>query len=368
MTAPGAEPGVPAAPPGWPVHVVVPAGIDDPASPSGGNVYDRRICAGLAAAGHEVHEHAVAGDWPDPGPAAQDRLDTVLAAVPDGADVLLDGLVICGAPGVLARHAGRVRAIVLVHLPLGDERGTGAAVAGARRDRERAALHLASAVVTTGPWAARRIVEQHGLSPGLVHVVSPGVDPAPATPAGEPGTRLLAVGALTPSKGHDLLVEALARCTDLDWTLQLVGPDERDRAHAATVRAAIARHGIGGRLTVAGPLTGTDLDAVYAAADLLVVPSRTESYGMVVTEALARAVPVLAAAVGGVPDALGRDRRNGVPGLLVEPGDTGALTLGLRTWLTDPSVRVAARSAARRRRSELDGWPEAVRRLERVLG
>ncbi|MBP2368974.1 glycosyltransferase family 4 protein [Pseudonocardia parietis] len=367
MTAPAPEPGVAAAPPGRDVHVVVPAGIDDPASPSGGDVYDRRMCAGLAAAGRAVHEHAVPGAWPDPDPAARDRLDTALTAVPDGADVLLDGLVICGAPEVLARHAGRVRAIVLVHLPLGDECGIGAAVAQARRARERAALHLVSAVVTTSPWTARRVVEQHGLPPALVHVVAPGVDPAPSTPPRERGTRLLAVGALTPTKGHDLLVEALARCTELDWTLRLVGPHERDREHAGAVRAAIARHGLGGRVTVTGPLTGPDLDLAYADADLLVLPSRTESYGMVVTEALARAVPVLATAAGGVPDTLGRDRTHGVPGLLVGPGDPEALALGLRTWLTVPDVRGAARSAARGRRTELAGWPEAVRRLERVL-
>lgn len=347
-----------------PVHVVVPAGIDDPAAPSGGNVYDRRICAGLVAAGRTVHEHAVPGDWPDAAPAARDRLDAELGAVPDGADVLLDGLVICGAPEVLARHAGRVRALVLVHLPLGDERGLGAAVAEDRRDRERAALHLAAAVVTTGPWTARRVVEQHGVDPGRVHVVPPGVDPAPETAAREPGTRLLAVGALSPTKGHDLLVEALARCADLAWTLRLAGPDGRDPAHAAAVRAAVARHGLGPRLRLDGPLTRPDLDAAYADADLLVLPSRTESYGMVVTEALARAVPVLATAVGGVPDTLGCA---GVPGLLVGPGDADALAGGLRTWLTVPQVRAVARSAARRRRTELDGWPTAVGRLERVL-
>ncbi|WP_370588835.1 glycosyltransferase family 4 protein [Pseudonocardia sp. C8] len=359
MTAPCAEPGRTA------VHVVVPAGIDDPRSPSGGNVYDRRLCAGLAALGRPVHELVAAGDWPDPDPAARERLDRLLAGVPDGADVLLDGLVICGLPDVLARHAGRVRTVVLVHLPLGDERGLPAGVAAGRRDRERAALHLAAAVVATGPWTARRLVAEHGLPPGRLHVVPPGADPAPVTAAGPAGTRLLSVGALTPTKGHDLLVAALARCTDLDWTARFVGPDDRDPAHAAAVRAAVDRHGLAGRISVDGPCTGRALRDAYAGADLLVLPSRAESYGMVVTEALARAVPVLATAVGGVPETLGGD--GDLPGLLVEPGDPAALADGLRTWLTDPAVRAAARTAAHERRTALTGWAETARRMDRVL-
>ncbi|WP_227012730.1 MULTISPECIES: glycosyltransferase family 4 protein [unclassified Pseudonocardia] len=347
------------------VHVVVPATVDDPRSPSGGNVYDRRMCTGLAALGRPVRELAGAGH-PDPDRAALDALDDLLAGVPDDALVLLDGLVACGAPAVLARHAGRITAVVLVHLPLGDEHGVPPDVSEDRRRRERAALHHAAAVVTTSPWTARRVAELHDLPADRVHVVPPGADPAPVTAPQEPGTRLLAVGALTPTKGHDLLVEALARLAGTDWTLRLVGPLDRDPAHTAAVRDAVERHGLAGRVSLDGPRTGAELDAAYAIADLLVLPSRTESYGMVVTEALARAVPVLATATGGVPETLGGtgDDR---PGLLVAPGDTGALADGLRTWLGRGDVRAAARAAARRRRERLDDWPSAARRLDRVL-
>ncbi|MYW73516.1 glycosyltransferase family 1 protein, partial [Pseudonocardia sp. SID8383] len=140
------------------VHVVVPAGIDDPRSPSGGNRYDRGVCA---AFDRPVREIAVVGGWPDPDRAALERLDAALTGVPDGGSVLLDGLVACAAPGVLARHTGRVRVVVLVHLPLGDEHGLAAAVVADRRARERAALHAAAAVVTTSRWTARRVVRLH---------------------------------------------------------------------------------------------------------------------------------------------------------------------------------------------------------------
>jgi glycosyltransferase involved in cell wall biosynthesis len=121
-------------------------------------------------------------------------------------------------------------------------------------------------------------------------------------------TRLLCVGALTPTKGQDLLVAALAGVRDLPWTATLVGP-LRDPGHVDAVRAAIERHGLAGRVELTGPLTGAALGAAYAGTDLLVVPSRAETYGMVVTEALARGIPVLVSDAGGLPETLGRDRR-----------------------------------------------------------
>ena len=75
------------------VHVVVPDTVDDPARPSGGNTYDRRICAGLAALGWSVHVHAVPGRWPRPDTHARAVLAEILARLPDGSIALLDGLV-----------------------------------------------------------------------------------------------------------------------------------------------------------------------------------------------------------------------------------------------------------------------------------
>ncbi len=334
------------------MHVVVPAGIDDPRSPSGGNHYDRRVCAAL---GRDVTELPVAGGWPEPGEADLDRLDTALAGVPDGAPVLLDGLVACAAPMVLDRHADRLHLVVLVHLPLGGELGLAPAVAAGRTARERATRHRVAAVVTTSGWTARRVVAVHGLDTDRVHVARPGACPAPATADGPAGTRLLAVGALTPTKGHDLLVEALADVADLRWSLCLAGPLDRDPGQTALVRERIDRFGLGDRVTLAGPLAGPDLDDAYARADLLVLPSRAETYGMVVTEALARAVPVLACDVGGVAEAVGGG------GILVPPN---ALATALRDWLTDPGLRTTVRAAARAR---LDGWTVTARTIDGVL-
>jgi glycosyltransferase involved in cell wall biosynthesis len=350
-----------------PVHVVLPGDVDDPAVPSGGNVYDRRICDGLAALGVPVRETAVAGTWPRPGGAARAELGRVLAECRDGAVVLLDGLVACGVPDVVVPHADRLRLVVLVHLPLADETGLTSALAAELDARERETLRAASAVVATSPWAARRLAEHHGLAANRVHTIAPGTDPAPLAPGTTAPPRLLCVASVTPRKGHDLLADALAAVADLPWSCEFAGPLSRDPVHVARVRDLVERHGLTERVRLSGPLTGEPLAAAYAAADLLVLPSRAETFGMVVTEALARGVPVLATAVSGVPDTLGRDAAGHVPGLLVPAGDSGALAAALRRWLTDDRLRLDLRASARRRRDALSTWDESVRDTEDLL-
>jgi glycosyltransferase involved in cell wall biosynthesis len=350
-----------------PVHVVVPSDIDDVAVPSGGNAYDRRVCSGLAVTGWPVHELAVAGTWPRPDTAARASLARTLSAVPDGAVVLIDGLVACGVPDVVVPQARRLTLVVLVHLPLGDEVGPGPESAAELAALERATLHAASAVVATSPWAARRLVAQHGLAADRVHVAAPGTDPAPLAPGTDGATRLLCVGSITPTKGQDVLVEALVAVADLPWTCELAGPLLRDPAFVAALRRTIERHGLGERVRLTGPRTATQIATDYAATDLLVLPSRVESYGMVVTEALARGIPVLAASTGGVTETLGHDPDASVPGILVPPEDVPALAGALRRWFGEPALRETLRRSARERRSTLHGWEVTSRCLAGVL-
>jgi glycosyltransferase involved in cell wall biosynthesis len=327
-----------------PCYFVVP---DDPV-PSGGNLYDRRIRDGLGA-----REIAVRGTWPTPDDAARDGLARALAGLPDGAAVLIDGLVACGVPNVIVPAARRLRIAVLVHLPLADETGAPAGLDAL----ERRTLGAVSAVVATSDWAARRLAYA-----GQVHVVPPGTDPAPLTPGTDGVSQLLCVASVTPRKGLDLLVEALASLAALPWTCDCVGPLDRDPAYADRVRGLIAEHGLTERLRLRGPRTGEALAAAYAAADLVVLPSRAETYGMVVTEALARGIPVVASAVGGVPEALGA-----LPGILVPPDDASALAAALRRWLTEPALRDELRDSALRRRDELNPWEESVRAMGVVM-
>jgi glycosyltransferase involved in cell wall biosynthesis len=347
------------------LHVVVPGDVDDPALASGGNIYDRRICDGLAAAGWAVHEIRVSGSWPRPDGPAHAALAGALGAVPTGATVLLDGLVACGVPELIVPHAGRLRIAILVHLPLAAETGLDPEVAAVFDARERAALGMADAVIATSPWAARRLAERHGLDPARVHVAVPGSDPAPPAEGGD--GRLLCVAAVTRRKGQDLLLDALATVKDLAWSCDCVGPVDRDPEYVTHVRRLIEVYGLYGRVRLTGPRTGGRLDSAYAAADLLVLASHAETYGMVVTEALARGIPVLATAVDAVPETLGRAPDGTTPGILVPPENPAALAAALRQWLTDPDLRRTLRARARARRDTLPSWEQTTRQLAGVL-
>ncbi|WP_223165772.1 glycosyltransferase family 4 protein [Lentzea indica] len=318
------------------VHFVLPADVDDPGSPSGGNVYDLRVGAGL-------NRLTVAGDWPIPHDVT--ALRQTLARIPDGDVVLLDGLVACGLPEVVVPHARRLRLAVLVHLPLADETGLDAETARLLDAKERQVLRAASAVVATSPTAARNIKTRHGLD--HVHVVVPGTDPAPEAPGTDGVSHLICVASITPRKGHDLLIRAL-RKIDHDWRLACVGPLRPFREQLPE----------DDRVSFLGPLTGEALTSAYAKADLFVLASRAETYGMVVTEALAHGLPVIASSV---PDALGDG------GLLLPAGDEKAFEAALTRWFQDQEFRAELKAKALARRVHLSTWDESTEDLRRVL-
>jgi glycosyltransferase involved in cell wall biosynthesis len=335
------------------VHAVVPEGVDDPDRPSGGNAYDRRVLDGLRAAGWVVHEHAAPGAWPTPDATALDALAGLVAAVPNDAVLLVDGLVASAASAVLVPVAARVRLVVLVHMPLGDQ--------------ERAVLASARAVLTTSRWARGRLLEHDGLRSDRLHVAEPGVDAAGLAAGTDSGGGLLCVATVTRDKGHEPLLSALTAVADLPWRCTLVGSLTRDPSFVDRLRRQVERVGLQDRLCFRGPLVGDALASEYASADVLVLPTRLESYGMVVTEALAHGLPVLATEVGGVPEALGVLPDGRRPGLLVAPDDVPSLRVALRRWLTDETLRASLREAALDRRESLAGWPLTTRRVARVL-
>jgi glycosyltransferase involved in cell wall biosynthesis len=346
------------------VHFVVPEGIDDPARPSGGNAYDRRVCEDLRSLGWSVREHAVAGCWPGPDAGAFVALAGVVQQIPDGSVALLDGLIASTAPEVLVPEARRLRLVVLVHMPLGhrpaDDRDE-------TRMREQAVLCAAAAVVTTSGWSRRRLLELYSLPPGRVHVAEPGVGTAELATGTPGGGALLCVAAVSFEKGHDVLLDALLSLSALRWRCDCVGSLDHDPAFMWHLRRRALDGGLADRVHFAGPLIASDLQSAYAAADLLVLASRAETYGMVVTEALSRGLPVVAAEVGGLAEALGHGADGIRPGLLVPPEDPVALRDALRDWLCDAELRARLRRAACERRELLPRWSATASVVARVL-
>ena len=344
------------------VHIVVPDGIDDPARPSGGNAYDRRVCRGLAAAGWTVHVHEVPGSWPSPDAPSYATLADALSRIPDRALVVVDGLVASPAPEVLVPESRRLRVVALMHMPLGE-----GAADDAVREREAAVLSAAASVVTTSAWARRVLLQLYALPGDHVQVAEPGVDAAELAPGTATAGALLSVAAVIPGKGHDVLLDALATLTELRWQCLCVGSLERDPVFVERLRRRVAAGGMDDRVRFSGPQAEAELAGSYGAADVLVLPSRAETYGMVVAEALARGLPVVAAEVGGVPEALGHGAAGVRPGLLVPPGDATALAGALQAWLEDRDLRRRLRRAARERRASLADWSTTTSAVADVL-
>ena len=347
------------------MHLVVPGGFDDPTRPSGGNAYDRLVGAALARAGWDVRFVPVPGPWPNVGRAGCAALERKIAALPDDEVVLVDGLIASSAGQVMVSRSRRPRVVVLVHTLLAGSGLTN--VPAGIEASEAAVLAAADAVVTTSVWTRERLLTRYSLAAERVRVVCPGVDPAALASGTRDGGALLCVANIVAHTGHDLLVAALAQVRDLDWRCVCVGALDQQPDFVTRVRGQAAAAGMSHRLKFAGVLDGDPLDRAYADADLLLLPSRFESYGMVVTEALARGLPVVATAVGGVSEALGRapDRRR--PGRLVAPNDPAALAAALRDWLQDPTEQARLRTTARQRRRTLRDWDQAARELAAVL-
>ncbi|GAA1919236.1 glycosyltransferase family 4 protein [Nocardioides marmoribigeumensis] len=340
------------------VHLVVPGSVVDPGRPSGGNVYDAELAHALRAAGVRVGEHPVPGRWP--GRGEEGALARVLGQVPDGEVVVLDGLVGSAAADALAAVRRRLTVLVLVHLPLGLDATVPPVVAA----QERRALSAAAGVVATSGWTRDWLTTAYGLD--AVHVARPGARHAPPARRGTGGA-LLCLGAVVPAKGQDVLVEALAGLRDLPWTCRVVGPRDLDPRFVRRVERRVREEGLDRRVLLRGPVPHSRVARQLAATDLLVQPTRLETYGMATTEALAHGVPVVASDTGGVAEAVGRTGTGAVPGLLVPPGDPTTLADALRAWLTDPAARARLRAAASARRVDLPAWSATAAAVLRAV-
>ena len=325
----------------------------DPAQRTGGYLYDAHIVTELRRLGWTVAVHGLPGRFPEADATARDALERTLATLPSGRLVVVDGLALGGLPEVAIRHGCRLRLVALVHHPLADERGLSLARRHCLLASERAALAAVGRVITTSPWTARRLAD-FGLQPSRVSTVEPGVTPlALARADGEP-PRLLCVGTVSPRKGQDLLVRVLACLRDTPWHCDCIGSSTRDPDFAGAVAGLIHEAGLDDRIQLHGECDDAHLRAAYAGADLFVLPSHYEGYGMVVTEAISAGLPVLTTTGGALSETLPPGA-----GIAVPPDDVDALTEALAALIGDRARRHALREGARKARAALRDWPQA---------
>lgn len=344
---------------GRPVHILSPGPIDQR---TGGYAFLRHIVAEMRDRGEQVTVHELPGPHPFADEEARLEADAIVARIPDGAVVLVDGLAIPAAAHALFIDRYRLRITTLVHHPLHLETGLDAERALVLRRLESSVLANVRRVIVPSRATAADVADM-GVDPARTAIVNPGTDPAtPAGPHDPAAPKLLSLATLTPRKGHLTLVAALADCRDLPWTAVLAGSTERDPAHVAAIRGAIEAAGLTDRISLPGEVGPEGIEALWQGTALFVLPSLHEGYGMAPAEALARGVPVVATRAGALAEVVPEDA-----GALVTPGEAGALAAALRALLSDPERLSRAAAAAGAAGAALPTWSRSVDRLRSEL-
>ena len=346
-------------PPTRALTLVVPGSIE---SRTGGYAYDRRIAVELRRRGWTIEVRELDGSFPRPTSSALAGAARVLADIPGGSTVLVDGLALGAMPSEIEREAPRLQIVALVHMPLAAEVGIGSDIAARVEASERRALGAASLVVVTGRGTVSAL-ERYGVERHRMAIVEPGTDRAPVA-RGSSGSplELLSVATLNPGKGHEILIGALASLPERGWRLTCAGSLERHPTTVERVRAIVREKGLDGHVSLAGELDDASLAAAFDRADLFVLATLRETYGMAVAEALAHGLPVISTTTGAIPDLVGDHA-----GLLVPPGDDAALAAALTRVMSDARLRDRLADGARRRRDRLPTWEEAAGKMAAAL-
>lgn len=340
------------------VTLLVPGAL---ATRTGGYGYDRDVLAGLRDFGWTTDVRELDASFPFPTPAAREGAARALSALPDGALVIADGLGFGALPEEAAREARRLRIIALVHHPLAEETGLDDETRTRLQTSERRALTAARLVVVTSPATGRRM-PSYGVPRDRVRVIVPGTPHRPVAKGTGHPVALLCIATLIQRKGHRVLLDAVSTLRDLPWQLTCYGSHTLQRVTADGLVAHGTWLGLDDRIRWAGEADEATLSTAYDAADVFVLPTLHEGYGMVVAEAVACGLPVVSTRVGGIPDLVGDDS-----GILVEPGDSTALAAALRIVVGDAAARVRLTAGARARRETLTRWPDAIHRWDGVL-
>lgn len=320
---------------------------------TGGYGYDRRLLVELRKRGLLVEHIELDASFPFPEANALQQTERVFAELPDQSLVLVDGLAFGAMAQCAMRHSKRLRLVALCHHPLALESGLSPIQQQAFLESERIALQCARAVIVTSANTASTLTELFAIPSSDITVAQPGTDSVNFAPcAGEPPV-LLSVATLTRRKAHDVLIDALTTLADLPWQARFVGGAQFDVQWGQKLRQQISAAGLDSRIHLVGSVE--NLASEYLNADIFVLPSRYEGYGMVFAEALAYGLPIVAARAGAVADVVPESA-----GCLVPVEDVQSLAQALRMLLTEPEVYEQLRAGAQAAAKRLSTWQDTA--------
>jgi len=340
------------------VEFLIPGDLD---LPTGGYTYDRRLLALLPAHGVTARHIALPGSYPSPTDKDLAETARLIDRLPTDAVLLIDGLALGAMPAWLITSFART-VVALCHHPLCLEAGLSEARKAELKASESEALARSAAVIVTSPHTRALLVRDFGVPADRITVALPGTDPAPrAEGTGKP-LRLLAVGSIVPRKGYDVLVRALDRLKEHDWRLIIAGADDRSPETTTALRALVSTHSLDHRITIAGAVPDAQLSQLYSDADVFVMPSLFEGYGMVLAEAMSRGLPIVCT-TGGAAAETAPD----TAAIKVTPGDDSELANALDRVMRDASLRQSMAKSSWVAGRGLPRWEDTSRIIAGVL-
>lgn len=343
------------------IRFIIPGDID---TPTGGYRYDRAIVRQWQA-GNIAHELvSLPGAFPFPG---EDDVQTCLDQINNlspANSVVIDGLAGGASSKIMATLAQRAPVTALIHHPLCLENGLSKAEAAFLEQQEREGLAFAKQVITTSPATAKTVRDLFKFPADRIKTVLPGVERGAIT---EPSTvgpvRLVCVGSTIARKGHEDLITALSNLTDLEWELDCYGATEFDPTLYEKLTSKVHAEQLSDRIRFHGAVGADALETAYSNADVFVLASHYEGYGMAYAEAIVRGLPVIGTTAGAIPDTVPE-----ACGVLVQPGNTDALKQALQTMIEDQEVRETHRRAAIEHAPDFPTWESSALEFAEIMG
>ncbi|MDW3224720.1 MAG: glycosyltransferase family 4 protein [Paracoccaceae bacterium] len=326
---------------------------------TGGFLYEATVLRALNEMGIKTAHLELPDGFPDPTPEEMMTALKALYAVPDHLPIILDGLVF-GAidPVGLARVKAPI--IAMIHHPLGTETGLTPERAAFLRANEAANLKHAAQVIVPSPHTARVLIREFGADEGLVTIAPPGFERPVFNRMPVSPPVILSVGLLARRKGHDVLLNALSCIKDLSWKAVIVGK-EYDAFVADELRAQCQQLSLADRVAFPGELGEAALSRHFASATVFALATRYEGYGMVLSEAMLFALPVVSCRVGAVPDTVGE------AAILTPPDDPKAFAAALRQFLENPETARDFSELSKVRARSLPEWTDTAQMFASVV-
>ena len=284
----------------------------------------------------------------------------MFAELPDRSTLIIDGLAFGVLDEVAEEEKDRLSLIAVCHHPLAFETGLDEQQQKDLLEAERRALACAKAIIVTSEHTRTILVTQFAVTDEKITTALPGSDPISFAACDGDPIRLLTVASLIPRKGHDVLIHALAQLNQLDWEAYFIGSSKFEKNWASSLKQQVDNLNLTQRITFVESVE--NIRREYQQADVFVLPSLYEGYGMVFAEALAAGLPVIGAKAGAVPDVVPQNA-----GILVPPGDSDSLAAALKEILTNKQLRKKLQFGAQRVSANLPSWKESAQTICNTL-